>query len=65
MEYAGPVREQYTWLIALGVMYLGLLILLCGPQGMVYDALRGLMTGLSFCCVLLYLVLTYLPEKYR
>lgn len=56
---------DYTWFIALGLLYLGIFILLCGPQGILYDALRGLMTGLSLCCVLLYMVLTFLPERFR
>jgi hypothetical protein len=65
MEHVENIHPDYTWLVALGVMYLGLLILLCGPVGMVYNALRGLVTGLAFCCVFIYFVMTYLPEKYR
>ena len=57
--------ENYGWLTALGVMYLALLIILCGPQGIVFDAIRGLLTGLALCTGLAYIVLTYLPEKYR
>lgn len=59
------VSDRYGWVTALGVMYLATLIILCGPQGIVFDALRGLMTGLALCCGLVYLVLTFLPEKYR
>lgn len=58
-------RGDYTWLIALGVMYLGFMILLSGPHGLMYNALRGLMTGLALCCVFLYMVLSFLPDKYR
>ncbi len=56
---------HYGWLTALGVMYLALLIILCGPQGIVFDALRGLLTGLALCTGFVYIVLTYLPDKYR
>lgn len=59
------VSDSYGWLTALGVMYLAVLIILCGPQGLVFDALRGLMTGLALCTGLIYLVLTFLPERYR
>jgi hypothetical protein len=61
----GKPQIDYSWLIALGVMYLGFMILLSGPRGIIFDALRGLMTGLAFCSVLLYMVLTFLPDKYR
>lgn len=56
---------HYGWLNALGVIYLALLIICCGPQGIVFDALRGLLTGLALCTGLVYIVLTYLPDKYR
>jgi hypothetical protein len=59
------VSDSYGWLTALGVMYLAVMIILCGPKGLVFDALRGLMTGLALCSGLVYLVLTFLPEKYR
>lgn len=60
-----PVSDSYGWLTALGVMCLAVLILLCGPQGLVFDLLRGLMTGLALCTALVYIVLTFLPERYR
>lgn len=59
------ISDSYGWLPALGVMYLAVLIILCGPQGILFDILRGLMTGLALCTGLVYLVLTFLPEKYR
>ena len=59
------VSDSFGWITALGVMYLATLIILCGPQGIVFDALRGLMTGLALCCGMVYLVLTFLPEQYR
>jgi len=59
------ISDSYGWLTALGVMYLAVLIILCGPQGLVFDALRGLMTGLALCTGLIYLVLTFLPARYR
>ena len=58
-------REDYTWLIAVGVMYLSVLVILFGPRGTVFNAVRGLLTGLALCSALVYLVLTYLPGKYR
>ena len=60
-----PGTDNYTWLIALGVMYLAILIILCGSQGFVFNAIRGLLTGLALCSGIVYLVLTNLPEKYR
>jgi hypothetical protein len=60
-----PGTDNYTWLIALGVMYLAMMIILCGPQGLVFDAVRGLLTGLALCSGLAYLVLTNVPEEYR
>ena len=65
MESVSYRADGYAWLIALGVMYLAVLIILCGPRGVVFDALRGLMTGLALCSGLAYLVLTFLPERYR
>ena len=63
--FNNPGNDNYTWLIALGVMYLALLIIFCGPRGFVFDAIRGLLTGLALCSGLVYLVLTNLPERYR
>jgi len=62
---SNQVSDSYGWLTALGVMYLAMMIILCGPEGIVFDAIRGLLTGLALCTGLVYLVLTYLPEKYR
>jgi hypothetical protein len=59
------ISDPYGWMIALGVIYLAVLIILCGPQGIVFDAIRGLMTGLALCSGIVYIVLTFLPEQYR
>lgn len=56
---------DYTWLLALGVMSISMTFILCGPAGMVFLAARGMTTGIALCTGLAYLVLNYLPEKYR
>lgn len=59
------ISDSYGWLTALGVMYLALMIILCGPEGLVFDAVRGLLTGLALCTGIVYIVVTFLPDKYR
>jgi uncharacterized membrane protein YphA (DoxX/SURF4 family) len=56
---------NYTWLIAVGLMYIAMVIILARPQGSAFDALRGLLTGIGLCCGLVYLVFTYLPARFR
>lgn len=67
METTEMKKESgtFTWLIAVGLMYIAMVIILARPQGSAFDALRGLLTGIGLCCGLVYFVLTYLPEKFR
>lgn len=57
--------EAPAWLPAAGVICLAGVIILAGPQGLLFDAARGLLTGLALCTGLVSLVLASLPERYR
>lgn len=57
--------DRYTWILSLGLMSISIAIILWGPEGMVFDGMRGFTTGSALCCGLSYLVLSNLPQKYR
>jgi hypothetical protein len=66
---AGPGESthnnQYSWLVASGLLLLIFAILAGRPVGLLFDAFRGLLVGLAICCCMVYLVFEFLPEKYR
>lgn len=64
-EAIDAYSEKYTWILSFGLMSISTSIILWGPEGMVFDGLRGLTTGIALCSGLAYLVLANLPEKYR
>lgn len=64
MDGVAVYNNQYTWIPSFGLMSNSAAIILWEPEGMVFDGIHGLMTGIVLCSSLAYLVLSSLPKKY-